>query len=81
MSGAQSGVAKRICDEEPRALYTHCYGHALNLAVADTVKTCKFMRNAMDGEYEIVKLVKKSPNRDAILQNLKQKMPEDCPGF
>ncbi len=49
MSGARSGVAKRICDEEPRALYTHCYGHALNLAVADAVRACKFMRSAMDG--------------------------------
>lgn len=27
MSGARSGVAKRITDEEPRALFTHCYGH------------------------------------------------------
>ncbi len=81
MSGAQTGVAKRISDEEPRAVYTHCYGHALNLAVADSVKACKCMRNALDGAYEIVKLVKKSPTRDAILQNLKQKMPEDSPGI
>ena len=26
---------------EPRALYTHCYGHALNLAMCDSVKGCK----------------------------------------
>ena len=32
MSGAKSGVAKRISDEEPRAVYTHCYGHSINLA-------------------------------------------------
>ena len=41
MSGAKKGVAKVLLDEEPRALYTRCYGHALNLAVGDCVKQCK----------------------------------------
>ena len=31
MSGAKTGVAKQISDEESRAIYTHRYGHALNL--------------------------------------------------
>eukprot|EP00731_Ephydatia_muelleri_P026423 Em0018g523a len=34
MSGIRSGVAKQIADIEPRAIFTHCYDHALNLAVA-----------------------------------------------
>lgn len=38
MSGSKNGVAKRIGDLEPRAVYTHCYGHALNLAASDTLK-------------------------------------------
>ena len=38
MAGCRSGVAKMISDEEPRALFTHCYGHALNLACSDTVR-------------------------------------------
>ena len=29
MAGAKAGVAKKLLDEEPRAVYTHCYGHAL----------------------------------------------------
>ena len=37
MSGAQTGVAKRIMDEEPCVIFTHCYGHSLNLA-SDTMK-------------------------------------------
>ena len=36
MRGARKGVAAIITQEESRALYTHCYGHALNLAVADS---------------------------------------------
>ena len=35
MSGAKSGVAKRIKLVNPKCLYTHCYGHSLNLCVKD----------------------------------------------
>jgi len=41
MAGSKSRVATRILSEEPKALYTHCYGHSLNLAVCDTVKNCE----------------------------------------
>ena len=46
MSGAKSGVAKRLLDEEPRAIYTHCYDHALNLAFSDSIRQCKLMNDA-----------------------------------
>jgi len=55
MSGAKSGVAQQI-KEEPRALYTHCYSHSLNLAASDAIKASKSMSNALDTTYEIVKL-------------------------
>ena len=42
MSGTKSGVAARLLEEEPRAIYTHCYGHALSLACSDSLKQCKF---------------------------------------
>ena len=32
---AMPGVATQMMIEEPKALYTHCYGHALNLATQD----------------------------------------------
>ena len=38
MSDAKKGVAANITNKEPRAVYTYCYGHALNLTVGDTVK-------------------------------------------
>ena len=38
MTGVRNGVAKQLTDEEPRAIFTHCYDHALNLEVGDTVK-------------------------------------------
>jgi hypothetical protein len=32
MQGVRKGVATQIRKEQPKAIYTHCYGHALNLA-------------------------------------------------
>uniref|UniRef100_A0A1X7UZN3 DUF4371 domain-containing protein n=1 Tax=Amphimedon queenslandica TaxID=400682 RepID=A0A1X7UZN3_AMPQE len=46
MSGCKNGLAKLIMDEEPRAIYTHCYGHTLNLGVGDSVKDSPLMKNA-----------------------------------
>ena len=79
--GGNTGVAKQLLDEEPRALYTHCYGHALNLAVGDAVKHCKVMKDALDTTYEVSKLVKYSPKRDTALQKLKESLAPDTPGF
>ena len=53
MSGKRSGVAAQLRAEEPRAIYTHCYGHALNLAAADTIKKNKLLRDALDITSEI----------------------------
>ena len=49
MSGARNGVAKQISTtDEPRAVYTHCYGHVLNLSVNDCIKQCKVIKLAME---------------------------------
>ena len=61
MSGAKKGVAKVLCDEEPRAIFTLCYGNALNLAVSDHVKQCKVMKIAFETVAEVSKLINKSP--------------------
>ena len=81
MSGKKSGVAARMQVVEPRAVYTHCYGHALNLACGDAIKSCKLMKDSLDTTYEITKLVKKSPRRDAIFKRLKEEMAVDSLGI
>ena len=81
MSGAKKGVAKKLRDEEPRAIYTHCYGHALNLAIGDCVKQCKVMKTAFEVVEEVSKLIKKSPKRDAAFEKLKANLAPETPGF
>ena len=80
MSGARSGVATRLTDLESRALYTHCYGHALNLAIQDVVKGVKVMEDTLDTVYEITKLIKKSPKREVIFQKIKDEVASGSPG-
>ena len=38
MAGSKSGLAKQLCDEEPKSLFTHCLGIGQNLVYSDTVK-------------------------------------------
>ena len=61
MAGQRSGVAARIQKKEPRAVFAHCYGHALNLSVSDTIKKSSLLSDCLDTSYELVKLVKFSP--------------------
>ena len=77
MSGARKGVATMIMQEESRALYAHCYGHALNLAVADTVKQSKICRDALDIAFEITRLIKFSPKRNAAFDKIKSSADDD----
>ena len=81
MAGAQHGVAAQILLEEPRATFTHCYGHALNLAAGDTIKKNKILHNTLDVTLEISKLIKFSPRRNAIFQKLKTDLAPETTGF
>ncbi len=81
MSGVRSGVAKQLRDAEPRALFMHCHGHALNLAAGDAIKQSKVMKDALDTTFEVSKLVKFSPKRGAVFDKLKEELATDSPGF
>ena len=55
MAGAKAGVSTKIQELEPRPVFLHCYGHALNLAVSDTIKQSRPMKDCLDTCYEIIK--------------------------
>ena len=81
MAGSKSGVAKRISDLEPRAFFTHCYGHSLNLAACDTLKQSKIMKGALELTHEITKLIKYSPKRESIFKKMKESVFSSSPGI
>ena len=81
MAGARAGVAKKVEELEPRAVFMHCYGHALNLSVGVTIKQSFAMRDCLDTCYELVKLIKFSPKREAMLRDLKEESEIDAPSI
>ena len=81
MAGVRNGVATRVLHVEPRALYTHCYGHSLSLSMCDTMKHAKIARDALDTTFEISKLIKFSPKREGMFNQLKHDLAPDCPGI
>lgn len=48
MAGSRGGVAVKIQEIQPKAVFTHCYGHALNLGVGDVIKCADIMRDCLD---------------------------------
>ena len=71
MTGSKNGVATQLQKEESRALLTHCYAHALNLAVGDAIKQSKVCKNALNNAFEISRLIKFSPKRNAAFDQIK----------
>ena len=78
MAGKKGGVAAKIREREPKALFTHCYGHALNLSVNDTIKQSSVMKDCLDTCFELVKLIKFHPKREAILNLIKEEVASDA---
>ena len=66
-SGERSGVQKRIREIQPKALYTHCAGHSLNLAI---VSSCSILsiRNAIDHIKSLTLWIKASAKREGLLK-------------
>ena len=64
MAGVKAGVDTMIQELEPRPVFLHCYGHALNLAVSGTIKQLCPMKKCLDTCYEIIKLIKFSAKRE-----------------
>ena len=72
MAGTRAGVATKVHEIEPRVVFTHCYGHALNLGVSHAIKNSLAMKDCLDTCTELVKLFKFSPKRKATLRKLKE---------
>ena len=65
MKGSNSGVETLLLKDEPRAIYTHCYGHALYLACSLLSMLCSvnIVKNTLDNTYKLSKLLKYSAKK------------------
>ena len=71
MSGAKTGVATQLKEINKKMLFTHCYGHALNLAIKDACTKITCLNETFETTREICKLVKRSPQRDTKLKEFR----------
>lgn len=74
MKGERSGLKTRVLELNNKALYVHCFGHSLNLAVQDSIKSIPEVRDLLDMVYEVTKLIKYSPKRENILKTIKDEV-------
>jgi hypothetical protein len=80
MAGEKTGVATQIKSVNGKCLYTHCYGHTLNLAVGDAIKSVKCMIDSLDTVRKIGKLVNKSPQRNTRLDKIRSETKNESRG-
>ena len=80
MAGSRNGVKCQLLLLEPRALFSHCYGHALSLAVGDSKKHVKSLRSNMDTN-EISKLFEYSAKRHSQFKRIKADISLTTIGF
>lgn len=74
MSGIHNGVQALMKREAGHCLYVHCFGHCLNLCVQEVTKKCELLRNTMEFIFELVQLIKFSPKRLNLFENIRQQV-------
>ena len=72
MSGKNAGVQALTRQKQPKALYTHCAGHSLNLVIATSCGV-PIIRNCIDSVKAMTLWVKASPKREGLLRAIYQK--------
>ena len=75
MIGCKNGVANQLLAKEKVADLTHCYIHALNLAVGDSLKQLIICIDALDTPYKISKLLRFSPKWHAAFDHIRVNLP------
>ena len=81
MAGVKNGVAAKIKLLNDAALYTHCYSHALNLAMNDCIRNTKDLNDSWVMLKEICNLVKKSPSRECKIREIREKTKNQSKGI
>ena len=60
--GCRKRVTTQLARKEKRAILT-CYGHALNLAVGDSMKRSKVCKDVLDTAFDCIKVEKLTDER------------------
>ena len=72
MSGERAGVQARIRERQPKALYTHCAGHSLNLAILNSCSIVP-ITNCIDQIKSFTLWIRHSDKRSGLLKAVVEK--------
>jgi hypothetical protein len=67
MRGGFNGLQKLTCDENPHALYVHCFAHRLQLVVVAVTSCCSCINDFFDDVAQIVTTTSASCKRNDVL--------------
>lgn len=77
VSGSITGLQTRVREVEPRALFTHCAGHKLNLISQDAMKKIPEVADLLSNVRELITFIRGSAKRINILNNIKLQLNDD----
>ena len=72
MARQTSGVARRIADDDPRAVYVHCLAHCLNVELQESARNIPIYRDMMEYLKDIINMIRVSSKRSLLLANHQQ---------
>ncbi|CAF0940276.1 unnamed protein product [Adineta steineri] len=72
MRGERKGVASRMIQVVPTALYVHCNGHVLNLCLVDVSEANKHIRNNFGIVKCLYNFIEGSPKRHKVFEDLQK---------
>ena len=81
MAGRLNGVAARLKKEEPKAHYVHCLAHSLNLCLQECGGKCSPIKDALFLTGELANLIRASPKRLALFNQLRSEVAPSAPGI
>ena len=77
MQGKNNGLGVRIKKKCPMAVPTHCLCHSASLPVKNLFLAIDFLSKFQELMFEIIKLIKFSPTRENVLEDMKRNAPSD----
>lgn len=79
MSGHVSGVATKIREVEPSAIYVHCFAHSTNLCLQTLGRLSECIHNTLEFVMGVAQLIRYSPKRSSLFDTLRSQVSYDTP--
>jgi hypothetical protein len=79
MRGKYSGLASRVKELEPRAIYIHCHAHLLNLTLQSSLSSIREIRNFLGTVNSLYSFLEASAKRHERFQEIQKALNASKP--